>query len=530
MEITESDKVLATVKQVSHDETYGTTERWDNISELVISCSDKNKEFFPGQEIPAEVERIEGRTAYAFTPRAPYARYVWPGDKIEVKPSYFSDEGRAVAEYSGVECERIHVIGAVPDETVLAHVIKVADNVAIAESVETRHPGLEVGDRLKVTVLGGSSVARTPYGTIDLELTTEAYVSAEVTVEVIDLDGEIGAKIVDPGVLPVPGNELTAAVEVNSKTGETVDGNYEVRLSEPALATGQVRIKIDEVERNEPPKASIVSYDDLFPEVGETVRVWSIEGTAKAEPVEELYQIQLATVVPVRARFDVEITDCEGKVEGELADVGSLPTPGNEVEAEVKRGENRAKPLAGEYPIDLSSPALLTGQVTVAIDSSPDDTVAEGHIVSYGDQLPSVGDRVTTQCVSGQSAVEPIDGTYEIELDSPPVAYGEATIRIDEVTNSGVRGSIVEYESVPDVGETVKAKIESTRQIAKPYRGSYEIHLEDHVRDGRGVVEITALDTEIRGKVLEVTSSDRTTDSRNAGDPNNLNKLLNGSQ
>lgn len=588
MDVSVSDMIVTEVKQVNQSGIRGTTSYWENISELIITTHNSNKEIVPGRELTIEIEDISGETAYGKTKRAPYARHVFPGDTIKITPAHFTDDGLAVASYSGSTFDTVYVTDAVPEETVIVRILKITDQTAIAETAETQAPGLEVGDHVDVTIEAGTSTGKPEDGVFDVDLRTEAALTADITVEITNLDGNVEAEIVDPGILPLPGREFQATVERDSRQGRVLEGDYDVRLTAPALATGRVLVKIEQATSSEIPTASIVAYNDLIPIPGEEIQVWSIPETSKAEPVDGTYQIELSGNVPVRARFEVEITGCDGTITGRLANEGSLPIPDNNVEATVERGETRATVVEGEYPIELKHPALVSGEVTIVVDTPPSDDIASGHIGSYQGQLPSVREKVPSITVESQAIARPCEGTYLIELDetlpleaeveievidvqktgitgtivdrgivptegdtirgtaflnkervhvdkeyivqidSPALASGTVMVEVETVSSVQISGRIIEHRSLPSVGEKIRAEINSFETIATPTKGRYEIHLQStHERSGTATVEITAIDSQVEGKVLKFDSR-----SRNRKNPmrqsNSKNDLISG--
>jgi len=563
MDVRSSDKILATISKFEQGEIIGCTKKWSNISKLVISSPNENKSLVPGQEISVEVDRIEGKTAYVTVTRAPYARIVWPGDTVEVTPTHFSSDGLAVANHTTTSFDVVHIIGAVPEDTVVVKILRIRDEVAIGETVKICSEGIRVGDQIEASVKEGSSVGKTEKGAFDAQLATRAYTDAKITIEITSLDGKVQAKIIDPGVLPMLGNELEASVERDSKAAQILEGNYEINLDKPALATGDVVVSIDQANKGETPVASITSYNGLIPNVGDLVSVWSIENSAKAKPQTGTYRVSLSAKIPVSTRFRVEIISCEENIEGKLSDVGSLPVAGNEINAEISRGSSKAVASIGEYEIELPSSALASGTVPLQIKSPPKGELAKGEIKSYGDLLPSVGETLTVFSSRGKSIIKPKGETYAIELDEITLikteicvkilninkdgVYGEiidqgelidegdcvranvffeknyaktksgyrinlkeksiisgvATVKVTKMDASKVSGSIIEHHSLPEIGDTVHAKIEVGRTVAKPTQDRYHIYLQTPAKiSGGAIVEITAINDQIRGKVI----------------------------
>ncbi|MWV38824.1 hypothetical protein [Natrialba sp. INN-245] len=568
MKIGSSDKILATVKQVTGKCILGTTSQWDNISEMVILCDNENKQIVPGQELPVEVDRVDGDTVYVSVTRAPYTRFVWPGDTVELTPTHFSEDGLSVAEHSTSSFDVVHVIGAVPNETVVVKILKIAENTAVGEAIETHSPGLEVGDEFSITVEAGNSVGTNKEGAFEIQLGTQAKVKADVTVKITNLDGQIEADIIEPGILPVPGNELVASVERNSTTAFVLEGDYAIELSKPALVTADVNVRVNDCGEDETPKATIISYDDAVPETGDIVAVWSIAGEARAEPENGTYQVSLHSEMPVRTCFTVEITNCEDKIEGKTAGIGDLPISGNQIKAKIEKGSTRAVAENGKYNVLLPSPALASGVATLEIDSPPRNDSTEAHIASYDGLIPSVGDTVLAHSKSGKSIAKPVDGTYtlnlkkttpigtrikvkiinisnkringtivdqgeipnegdrvradvsykknyakskdgyRIDLDKESIMADTVTVRIREVTGASIYGSITMYDSLPEAGDTVNAVVKPEKQIAEATAKRYEIHLEEQTdSSGMNDIKITSVGDKIQGEVVNKKSS-----------------------
>jgi len=563
MDIRASDKILATVKKFEQGNIIGCVKKWSNISKLIISSTNENKNLIPSQEVSVEVDRVVGETAYTTVTRAPYARIVWPGDTVEVTPTHFSSEGLAIASHSTVSFDMVHVIGAVPKDTVVAKIHRIREGIAVGNAIKICSRGVRVGDQIEVSISEGSSIGKTEKGGFDVQVATVAYTDVKITVKITSLDGEVEADIINPGVLPIPGNELTASVKRGSTVARISEGNYDVNLIEPSLATGDVLVEINQAKRGETPVASITSYNELIPEIGDIVSVWSIENTAKAKPQTGTYRVKLAAKIPVSTRFSVEITSREEGIKGKLSNVGCLPVAGNEISAEVSRGSSKAVASIGGYDIELPSQALVSGTVSLQIKSPPENGLAKGEVESYRDLLPSIGEILTVYSMRGESIVKPKGKTYIIELgektlirtkirvkvskidedcvygkiidkgnlldngdcvranvffkksyaktnsgyridlEEKSIISGVATIKITKIDDSTVRGSIIEHHSLPDQGDTVHAKIGAGQTVTEPIQGKYHIHLQaPSTNNGGVIIRITAVEDQIHGEIV----------------------------
>lgn len=475
------DSVLATIKQISSDKVLASTERWDNISQLQIAHHNENVELFPGKSIPVEIDQISGEVASASSIRGAYARYVWPGNVITLTVTEFTESGLTIGEYDAPNCNRVCVTGAVPTQTVEVRIIKLSDGTTIGETVNKKSRGLQIGDQITACIKKGATNATPKEGEFDIYLPIEDDfpISSEVTVEITNLDGRVEAQLIDLGRLPIPTNELSAEITQASTEAHVIDGSYEVTLIEPALATGKAKIRIKE-RGAEMPTATVVSYEDLLPDVGDTVQVWSAKGETVASPEDGTYQVKLPTKIPVHTQFTVEIESIDDAVEGDLAEIGSLPVPENEVEAEIVRDESRAIVLDGNYPVELRNPALVSGQVTVCIESRPqesDDSVAKAHVKSYDNLLPDVGTIVSASCTGGSSVIQPDQGDYRIQLDRKTPIDCEIKAKITSITPEGVSGIIEDLSILPIEGNEVMAEVVRDEKMAKCTTGNYDIKL-----------------------------------------------------
>jgi len=92
---------------------------------------------------------------------------------------------------------------------------------------------------------------------------------------------------------------------------------------------------------------------------------------------------------------------------------------------------------------------------------------------------------------------------YRINLKEKSIISGVATVKITKMDASKVSGSIIEHHSLPEIGDTVHAKIEVGRTVAKPTQDRYHIYLQTPAKiSGGAIVEITAINDQIRGKVI----------------------------
>lgn len=467
MRLNPSDKILATVKQVVGRNIYGTAKEWENVTKLIIRTENTGKTFVLGQDLVVEIDYIDDEeTAQGTALRAPYSRHLWPGDSIEVTPTHFSTNGLAVVNYDGGTVSQVHILDSLPEETANVKIIKICEDIAIAKVVNRVNSEVEVGDRLIVTVESGVSVEELEGGVLNIPMNAKAEIKEKINIRITELGETVRAEIAAPGQLPIHGNELKAKIAQKSSVAEVIGADYDVKLPQPALATGEVRVVVEADESNTQPTASVISYGELLPKIGDTVTATSKEGKSQANPVSGSYSITLDQRTKASAQVEIEITEIDSQVEGKIVDPGVLPRPENVVEGQVERGSTRAVVSGPEYSIKLIQPSLITGTVDIRIESSPDKSDSTGQIISYRGKLPEIGKTIQAVSRAGEKAADPKEGTYRIVLDETVSVATEIEAEINKIDGQ-VRGKIADSGALPRPGNVVEGQVKrgSTRAV-----------------------------------------------------------------
>lgn len=336
--------------------------------------------------------------------------------------------------------------------------------------------------------------------------------------------------IVEPGLLPVRDNRFHAEVQAGEAAAmvrrpDNTDDlpeelaaivedycnweTYEITLLESTEINGTAEIVVRESKPHGEMRAeidritSIKGMDDSEYSVGDVVQAETKadKKTATTRPDNE--EVVLEFAPPVSSVVEVGITGIEdGILQGEIKDPKRLPQEENTITVEYDRTEREIPVEDENYRIILDEPPLFEQRARVEFTGEYDpegQKIPVKHLeyLSY----PDVGERLTvTYHAETNSCTHPETGLM-VEPDESFKRSGKLEIELSSEDGQPI-GRVVDYKTMPIVGNTVPASIDYDTPTARTNQG-YKITLEDPpVATGGGHVEVTDVeDDRLKGRI-----------------------------
>jgi hypothetical protein len=220
--------------------------------------------------------------------------------------------------------------------------------------------------------------------------------------------------------------------------------DYELVLDEPPVFEAPARVEftgtLDPEARTIP--ATHVEYLS-YPDVGERLTVDYDAETDPCTAAETGFSVTPDESFAFDGRVEIELTVDDGRPLGQVVDYRTIPVVGNTVPAKVDCGSTMATISQG-YEIDLAEPSVATGTVGVEITDRDADRLS-GRIEEYRLNYLEEGTRIRNHLKYQTERFVHDRETPEMEvvLEGQAPATGIYEVEITEIDDE-IRGRIVD--------------------------------------------------------------------------------------
>jgi hypothetical protein len=443
MEAQVDDIVLAKVYASGPDFTRADVPEASNIETVRFETG--KTPLAPGQAVPVRLTAVENGSAQGNIKRGRYRKHYFPGDTIDITVEDPIKKGICKASTAEIpNIDRLYLIGVRPDSYVRARIDLVRDGSAFARPISVHSMGIQPGDVLTAQTEAESKLATLSRNGFKVELNTLAIVSADVRVEIQEINKTIQATISDPMYLPVAGNRVEAETKPDTSTAVAKPGGYDIDIDEYTHSKHGVTVEIEEADPSSRSIEGKVVDKSKLPSVGDRIQA-TTEKDSFVAIAEEGYSIQIDRFAHCETDIIIELTEVGKMMKGTVEDFGTLPKEGESIEIKVSQGNTWALSTEYGYGVSLLSPSLVTDTATGEIVSLNGDSEPTVRVDSYETELPSVGDEFVGIAHTRSDTVETEDRPYDIYIPNGVDSYGQATGKITSV-NQRIEGEIDEIQ------------------------------------------------------------------------------------
>jgi hypothetical protein len=178
----------------------------------------------------------------------------------------------------------------------------------------------------------------------------------------------------------------------------------------------------------------------------------------------------------------------------------------------LEPGSRFATPVDTDYRVHvrLDEPPVVGGFADIKVTGVSD--MINGHIHSYNNDPPEVGDRFRTHLDHGSDMqrVRSSDGHFRVSMDGYVLISGEAEV---ELTGRGspMKAKVLSYHSeFPAVGDTITSQVRAGQRTVESPTETFQIELTESASGpGEVRIRITDVSDAIYGKIREYKSKDQ---------------------
>lgn len=463
MKLCEGDTILCEISRISNNRAYADSERWSNVSEVIVQPGVAITLLTLGKEMYGTVTQVEDGTAYLEQIQSQYSRHYRPGDIVELTADELLAHGVCSGEMGKMRnLSRLILQGANPGDRVNARIEKIRSGIGFLKAVEVIEEGIRVGEIVQARTHARSRTASLSSYPVSVSIDKFALIESKITIEITRISDSVIGTVIESDKLPAVGQEIIAKTVDGTMTAREKQYGYVVKIPRFAQIATEVALSLTSIEE-EGVEAEIVDSGAL-PEVGAEISAETVAGTTTAREHSHGYTVEIPRYAQLSTEVTLQITSIEeNEIKAEIIDSGSLPTEGAVVSGQTQDRAQRVS-VDGKYNIEVDRYFTGNFEVSVAISRVDTDEI-KGEIVDEP-SLPCSGDRVTARTQVGSNVVLVRDGDYEITMPRVFMTKTSVEVEITEITEGVAFGTLVGENEVLSVGQEIDGKtVQGTKKV-----------------------------------------------------------------